>query len=134
MRSTVAATLLIAAALTTAACHTMKPVSMAELNALKPERAWATEANQTVVVVEGPQVVGDTLVGYVNGVYEEMLATRFKEAMVEKPATQKTALLVGALAVGFGGMVYALTGSGESRGVDPSYCEEHEEDPACMNL
>ena len=134
MRSTVAATLLVAAALATAACHTMKPVSMAELSALKPERAWATETDQTVVVVEGPQVVGDTLVGYVNGVYEEMPATRFKEVMVEKPATQKTALLVGALTVGFGGMVYALTGSGKSGGVDHSYCEEHEEDPACMNL
>ena len=134
MRSTVAATLLIAAALATAACHTLKPVSMAELNALKPERAWATEANQTVVVVEGPQVVGDTLMGYVNGVYEEMPATRFKEVMVQQPATTKTVLLVGAIAAGFGGMVYALLGSGRSNVKDPSYCEEHEEDPDCMNM
>lgn len=134
MRSTVAATLLLAATLAIGACHTMKPVSMTELNALKPERAWLTEANQTVVVVDGPQVMGDTLVGYINGVYEEMPATRFKEVMVQQPATTKTALLVGAITVGFGGMVYALLGSGSSDVKDPSYCEEHEEDPACMNM
>lgn len=133
MRLKIPCTLLFAALLS-AACHTKRPVTMAELNALKPERAWVTETNQTVLIVDGPQVVGDTLVGYVNGVYEEMPATQFKELVVEKNATGKTVLLVGAITVGFGGMVYALLGSGHSDAVDPSYCEEHEEDPACMNM
>ena len=88
---------LLFVALASAACHTKKAVTMAELSALKPERAWVTETNQTVVVVDGPQVVGDTLMGYVNGVYEEMPATEFKEVVVQKPATGKTVLLVGAI-------------------------------------
>ncbi len=87
---------------------------MDELKAIQPKQAWVTESDQSVVIVSGPQVVGDTLVGYVKGVYEEMPSAQLKEVRVEKPATTKTALLVGAITVGFAGMVYALAGSGRA--------------------
>ena len=45
---------------------------------MKPLKAWITEKDQTVVMVAGPQVVGDTLVGYINGVYEEMPAAQLQ--------------------------------------------------------
>jgi hypothetical protein len=113
----------------------MKPIALNELNALKPEVAWVTEGDKSVVLVTGPQVVGDTLVGYVNGVYEEMPAAQLQQVVVQRPATTRTVLLVSALTVGFGGMVYALTGAhGGDKYVGSDYCEEHPEDPACAAL
>jgi FlaG/FlaF family flagellin (archaellin) len=134
MRLMVACTLLLAA-LSSTACHTKKSVTMDQLHALQPERAWVTGADQSVVLIRGPQVIGDTLAGYINGVYEEMPATHLKQVMVEAPATTRTVLLVGAITVGLGGMIYALLGtsSGEKY-VGSDYCEEHPEDPACAAL
>jgi hypothetical protein len=125
----------LVAALSSAACHSMKPIGLDQVNVLKPDRAWVTGGDQSVVLVSNPQVVGDTLVGYVNGQYEEMPAAQFKQVVVQRPATTKTALLVGAITVGFGGMVYALTGArGGDKYVGSDYCEEHPEDPACAAL
>jgi hypothetical protein len=122
------------AALAGAACHTMKPVSLAQLNAIKPDRAWVTEGDHSVILVSAPQVVGDTLVGYVNGKYEEMPTSQFKQVIVQRPATSRTVLLVAVIAAGFGGMAFALTGGGSTNKFDASYCEEHSEDPGCAAL
>src|SRR5882672_3104212 len=110
MRTLVVGSLLLAA-LAGVACKTMKPITLAELNALKPPRAWVTANDQSVVLVSGPQVVGDTLVGYVNGAYEEMPSAQLKQVVVQKPANTRTAVLAVGIAVGIGGFVYAITGS-----------------------
>jgi len=134
MRSIMGCTLLLAA-LASAACHTMKPITLDQLNALKPERAWVTECDKSVILVANPQVVGDTLVGYVNGTYEEMPAAQFKQVVVQAPATTRTVLLVGAVTAAFGGMVYALIGGkGNTVYGGSDYCEEHKEDPICPPL
>ena len=130
MRWTMGCALLLTT-LSSAACHTMKPVTMAELNAMHPQKAWVTESDQSVVVVSGPEVVGDTLVGYVKGVYEEMPSAQFKQVMVEKPATTKTVLLVSAITVGFGGMVFALAGGGSSGKGQSDFCDKHPDDVTC---
>lgn len=131
MRLTVWCALLLGA-FSSAACKTMKPVTLDQLNVMKPDRAWVTEGDESVVLVEGPQLVGDTLVGYVNGKYEEIPTAQFKQVVVKKAATTRTVLLVSAIAVGFGGMAYAMTGGGGSNKYTPDYCEEHGEDPGCM--
>lgn len=124
---------LLLTVLSSTACHTLRPVTFDQLNVLRPTRAWVTESDQsTTILVSGPQVVGDTLVGYVNGQYQEMPTAHFKQVLVQRPATTKTLLLVGAITAGFGGMIYALAGGGSSNKYDPSYCEEHGEDPNCM--
>ena len=88
-----------------------------------------------IVLVRGPQVIGDTLVGYINGVYEEMPSAHLKQVLVEAPATTRTVLLVSAITVGLGGMIYALLGtSSGDKYVGSDYCEEHPEDPACAAL
>jgi hypothetical protein len=126
---------LLLAALSSVACHTMKPIPLDQVNALKPEQAWVTEADQTVILVTTPQVVGDTLVGYVNGVYEEMPAARLKQVVVSRPATTRTVLLVSALAVGFGGFAYAVAGAvGGNKYIGADFCDETPEDPACADL
>lgn len=130
MRSIVVCALFLA--LSGAACSTKKVVTIDELNAMKPLKAWVTEKDQTVVLVSGPQVVGDTVVGYINGVYEEMPAARLTQVMVETPAKTRTYLLVGGITVAVGGVVYALIGGkGDTVYGGPDYCEEHPEDPIC---
>ena len=124
---------LLLAALSSAACHTMKPVTLDQLVALKPDRVWVTDADQSVVVVAAPiNVLGDTLVGYVNGKYEEMPTGSLKRFVVQSPAKTRTVLLVAALAVGFGGFAYALTGIGGGQQTNPlsvGDCDKHPGDP-----
>jgi hypothetical protein len=133
MRTILVGTLLLAA-LASAACKTMKPVTFDQLNAMKPPRAWVTSNDQSVVLVSGPQVVGDTLVGYVNGTYEEMPRAQLKQVVVQAPAGTRTALLVGVITVGLGGFVYAITGSGGNGGRTQSdFCDKHPDDPSCNN-
>ena len=130
MRVTIGSALLLAA-LGSAACKTMKAVELNQLVALKPDRVWVTEADQSVVVVDGPiNVMGDTLVGYVGGKYEEMPMTAPHKLVVQRPATTKTALLIGAIAVGFGGFAYAITGAGGNTTVitaPAGDCDKHPE-------
>ena len=131
MRSLLSGALFLAA-LSGIGCKTTTTVTLAELNALKPERAWVREGGNSMVIVDGPQVVGDTIVGYVNGVYEEMPSDKFSQIVVQKNATTRTLLLVGAVTVGFGGMIYALIGStGGDKYLGSDYCEEHPFDPDC---
>jgi hypothetical protein len=133
MRRIVVGTALLAA-LSSAACKTMRPVTLDQLSAMKPLRAWVTANDQSVVLVSGPQVVGDTLVGYVNGTYEEMPSTQLKQVVVQAPANTRTALLVSAIAVGIGGFVVAITGSGGNGGrTQTDFCDKHPDDPSCNN-
>lgn len=122
---------LLLAALGSAACKTMKSVELNQLVALKPDRVWVTEGDQSVVVVDGPiNVVGDTLVGYVAGKYEEMPVSAIKTMVVQRPATSRTILLVAAIAVGFGGFTYAITGAGGNTTVitaPAGDCDKHPE-------
>lgn len=123
---------LLVVALSSAACHTIKPVTMNELNAIKPEQAWITESDHSIVLITGPQVVGDTLVGYVEGQYQEIPKSQFSELRVQKNATSRTVLLVSAIAVGFGGMVYAMTGSGSGGKGQSDTCDKHPDYPECV--
>ena len=133
MRLALACTMLLAA-LASAACHTMSPVTLAQLSAMKPERAWLKASDQSVMVMQGPQVVGDTLVGYVNGRYEEIPTSQVGQMIVQVPAKTRTVLLAVGIAVGIGGFAYAITGAtGGDKYVGSDYCEEHPEDPACVS-
>ena len=126
---------LLLAAVASAGCHTRKSIALDQVNALKPEQAWVTETDQSVILVTTPQVVGDTLVGYVNGVYEEMPAARLKDVVVSRPATTRTVLLVSAIAIGFGGFAYAVAGAvGGNKYIGADFSDETPEDPACADL
>ena len=51
----------------TAACTTLRPVEPDELRGLNPpERVRVTKTNDSTVVLHTPQMVGDTLVGFVD--------------------------------------------------------------------
>ena len=104
---------LLATTLLSAACHTRKPVTFAELSGLRPVKIWATRADQSVIVVAGPQVFGNKLVGFVDGKYREMPAGDLKQLVMQSPARVRTTALVIAGAIGIATFAYLLTGSGD---------------------
>ena len=98
---------------TTVACHTMKPLALEDLDSVRPAQAWVTRADQSVVVVAGPQIVRNRLAGFVDGVYQVMPTSEVKQVRVRRPATARTAALVAAGAVGAAGLVVLLSGTGD---------------------
>ena len=111
MRSTLSASLILGM-LSTAACHTMRPVALEQLGAIRPGQVWVTRTDQTVVLVSGPQIVNNRLVGFVNGEYQVMPAADVKQVLMRRPATARTATLVAAGAAGAAALVALLSSNG----------------------
>ena len=103
---------LILATLSSAACHTMKPVALEELGAMRPAQVWVTRGDQSVVVVYGPQVVDRRLVGFVDGRYQVMPAADVKQVLMRRRAGGRTAALIAAGAVGAAAMAYLVSNQG----------------------
>ncbi len=114
---------LMLVALSSAACHTMKPVTLDQLGGIAPVRVWVKRDHRPVVVVSNPQVLGDTLVGFVNRKYEVIPAADLTQVLVQRPAGGRTAALLVAGALGFAGVTYAIAGSGSSAPQLSSKCE-----------
>lgn len=134
---TVRPTLQAAAALVLAgagaACHTLAPLSWQELDGLRPSRVWVTRADQSVVEVSGPQVFGDTLVGYVEGEFLELPTADLRRAVVRRPARARTIGLALAGTALTAAMI-ALVAGGEDYS-NPAHftdCDDNPEDPACQ--
>jgi hypothetical protein len=107
--------LLTATMFLSAACHTMRPVALAELDAIRPAQVWVTRADQAVVVVSGPQVLNDRLVGFVNGRYQVMPAADVTRVLMRRPARARTAALIAAGAVSVSAMAVLVSGQGTYR-------------------
>jgi len=115
----------------------MRPVTLDQLSGINTDRAWVTKPDSSVVVVYVPQVVGDTLKGYVNGEEKQLPSTVVKQVIVRRPAPARTLLLIGGVAVGLGAAFATLSGSGEykmptSIAGQPGDCDKHPEDPICQ--
>lgn len=124
--------LLGAAALSSAACHTMRPVTLDQLGAIRPSRVWVTRADQSVVIVDGPQTFGDTLVGYVNGKFEELPATNLAQMRVKRRAGGRTAALVTGGLLGIAALAYMVTSTGDYRNPEDKLdCEDNPDQPGC---
>jgi hypothetical protein len=125
---------LFATALLATACHKMTTVSIEQVAATQPSRVWITTGDSTVIVA-GPQVFGDTLVGYVNGTFEEINTSQVTQAVVRQRDKGKTIALIAAGTVAGTLMAYLISGAGDApmppSGVD---CDDDPEDPRCMGL
>jgi hypothetical protein len=121
----------VLAALTGAACHTMKVVSLDQVPA--SDQAWVTFHDKSVVMVAGPKLMGTKLVGFVNGKYDEFPAANVKQVVVRRPAHGRTLALVAAGVVATGGILYAVTGVGKSGDMMlQDLCDEDPDAPACI--
>ncbi|HUL50801.1 MAG TPA: hypothetical protein VLT79_12360 [Gemmatimonadales bacterium] len=89
------------------ACHTMRPVAAGDLTSTSIDRVWVTRTDYSTIIISAPHVTGDTLAGFVDGVYREMLLTDTKS--IEQRVTARgrtTALSVGIGAAVLSGMIY----------------------------
>ncbi len=132
----VAGRTLLLAALAGSACRTASPVTLQEIEVLKPHRVWVTQRDQSVVVFQGPRLVGDTLRGYVKGKRSKLPSAEVQQMTMRRPATRRTVLLAAGIGIGLAGLFAELSGSGKSSVVTassgaPMDCEKHPEEPFC---
>jgi len=124
---------MIAATVASAACHTLKPVTLEQVNVAKPSEVKVTRGDQSIVVVSGPQVIGDTLVGYVNGKFEELPAADLKQVRMKAPARVQTAALIVVTTVGIGMFAMLATSSGIFHNpADNLDCDDNPDQVGCQ--
>jgi hypothetical protein len=100
-----------------AACTTVGPVdSPGHYIATKqPHTVWLTKSNRSVVRVDGPRMLGDTVIGSVGGEYTEVPlseVTRVAAMQSSKSKTIAAALLGGAVTAGALALIFSHSGSG----------------------
>ena len=138
MRPPVGCALLLAA-LASAACKTMKPVELDQLAALNPDRVWVTEADQSVVLLDEPKLLGDTLVGYIGRHRAKLPSAGFKQLRVQTAARARTAVLAVSIVGGLGGLLFVVGGSGQTPLQGPANggsadCYKHPDQPGCAGF
>ena len=77
----------------TVACHTMQPIKVSQLISSPVARVWVTGTDETTVVLHGPRVNGDTLGGFVDGTYREMLLSNTRSLRQRAAAPGRTAAM-----------------------------------------
>jgi hypothetical protein len=108
------------------ACSTLQPVATPQqfIPAAQPDRVWVTQSDNSTLMLEAPRLLGDTLVGFVGGRYQEVLLSQMRWVGVRQPAPRRTTVLVAGLVVVGAGLLAMLAGSGPGStmmgGEDPS--------------
>ena len=115
------------ALLSTSACHNLKPVTIDQAHA--SPRVWLTLSDRSVVVVDGPQIYGDKVVGFVMGRYAEFPTADVQKAQMPEPARTRTAALVAASVLAVGGIVaWTVSAQGSGAKPEPDPCDTGEPD------
>ena len=115
-----------------ASCHTMAPLTWEEVTTFRPARVSVTLDDQSVVVVSGPQMFGDTLVGYVGGDFQELPTASIKQVVVKRSAKGKTMALVAASIAGAAALGVLISSVGDPSDRDQVDCDYEPEDPRCQ--
>lgn len=86
--------LLWAAGLATiAACHSMRTIQPTQLLSKSVDRVWVTGTDQSTVILHAPHVAGDTLAGFVDGTYRELLLSQTQSIKAKTAAPARTAAI-----------------------------------------
>ena len=115
------------------ACSTLAPVHQPPadfITARAPRAVWITKTDNSVVVMAGPKVIGDTLGGFVGPDYVEIPLSTVQALSARKPAKGRTALLIGASAVAAGGVAFLILNS-HSNSTNPIPCQSPEPEVDC---
>ena len=125
--------LIIPILLSSAACYTLTPLTSDDITAKRPTQVWVTRQDLSVVVVEQPQLIGDTLVGHVAGDYEEIPAQERRKMLMRTMSAGRTAAVVGSSIALIGIVTYLSQGSGGGEGgTRYPYCHEDPNDINCV--
>lgn len=76
-------------------------------------------SDSPTLVMDAPRLLGDTLVGWVAGRYEEILLPEASRVMVRQPAPRRTAFLVGGV-VAIGALLIAVLQSTGPQAYQPT--------------
>jgi hypothetical protein len=108
----------------------MKAVEMDQ--AVSSSRVSLTLSDRSVVVVYGPKIYGDKLVGFVDGKYHEYPTAEVKEIRAREPAPGRTTALIAASVVVVGGFVaWGLSSLGTKGGSTPDICDVEPDNELC---
>jgi hypothetical protein len=101
---------------TVTACSTMQPVAQPRefMQARKPGTIWVTrQETASMVELNAPQMVGDSLVGFVEGEYVEIPFNQVRSIQAKQYSRGRTmAFILGISAVVVGGLLIAGGGVG----------------------
>ena len=87
--------LLVALAVGLAACHTMRPLDRGSLNTADlPQRVWVSAPDRGTVRLDAPRIAGDTLQGFDDGKFRELVLTPGTVVRAKQPSQAKTAAMV----------------------------------------
>ena len=75
-----------------AGCHSMHPVQPSLASGW--ERVWVTRPDHSTVIIHAPEVRGDTLAGFIDGIYREMPLSDAVAMAARERAPGRTAALV----------------------------------------
>lgn len=117
----------LCAAVAVAGCHKLTTLTFDDVDRLRPSRVWITDQSQSVMEVSGPQIFNDTLVGYINGEFQELAAADVSKLVMRQPARAKTIALAAAGTVGLAAFVWMIAG-GENY-VNPAQFVDCDDDP-----
>ena len=121
---------LIVAMLGSAACHTMVPLTFDEVGSMRPGTVYLTREDATMLELTGPQVFGDTLVGYSAGTFYELDRKEISRVTMKQSAKGKTIALVAAGIAGAAAIGVVISGLGDD---SPLYdCNDTPEIPECQ--
>ena len=85
------------------------------IEAHDPGVVWVTKADNSIVQVASPRIIGDTIVGFVGADYVELPLSSVQSLRARQPARKRTALLIGGAAlVAAGAAVAWLSSSAHS--------------------
>ena len=107
----VTATVLLMTSFT--ACTTYRPIAAREyIPVSHPSAVYITNADNSITKMQLPKLLGDTLVGYVDGDYREMQLSQVKQMNAKVPAGGRTALAIGAGVLGVVAIGAVVSGTG----------------------
>jgi len=110
----------------------MVPMTLEEVAVVRPGQVWITYTDQTVAELTGPQVFGDTLVGYIAGEFHEFDAKEVERIVIKRSAKGKTMALVAAGIASAAAVGVVISGLGEEGNTANVDCNDVPDDPRCQ--
>ena len=99
---------------TLAGCTTMRPVNGPPkefITVHEPSVVWVTRAEPaTPIALEAPRVLGDTIVGFVEGEYTELPVTQIRTVQAKQFSRGRTTAFLVGMGVLAAGLTFVLAG------------------------
>lgn len=101
------------------ACTTMQPVSRPRefMKSRQPSVVWVNHSGQKLVSLEGPQLVGDSIVGFIEGEYTEIPMSQIESMHAKQYSRSRTTAFVAGM-VGVAAAAILLLSGGMGAGMD----------------